>query len=86
MENGMQTHSPNLLSSILAGLTFLCRTEFQGCLRTGTDLEFFVDVFEMPANGAMFHAEAICDFLVGQSLRQELQDFAFARRKIFQLG
>ena len=64
----------------------LRRFELQRRLCAGADVQLVIDVAEMPAHGAVGHAHPVCDLFVGEALREQFQDFPFARGKVFHLG
>lgn len=47
----------------------------------GPDVELFVDVFEVAADGFDADVEAVGNFLVGEAFGDEFNDFGFAVRK-----
>ena len=52
--------------------------EFHRGFGAGADVEFFVDVLEVNADGFGRDTESVGDFLVGESFAEVLEDFGFA--------
>src|SRR5690349_19702793 len=74
--------APSLPALRLVGLG---RAKPQDRLRPGTNVEFVVDVLQMPADGPVLDPDAIGNFLVGVSLREQFQNLPFARRQLLHL-
>lgn len=63
----------------------LDRFEFQRGFGSRTDMEFVVNVSQVPPDGSIGQAGAGGDFFIGEATRQQLQDLPFATGKPFHL-
>jgi hypothetical protein len=68
--------------TLFLSLTQSCLTGFDDGLAAAGNLQFAEDIGHLIADRFGAQAEPFSDGGIGQSLRQELQDFSFARRKI----
>ena len=59
--------------------------KLQDGFRSAADVELFINVLEMPTDGAVPETEAVGDFFVRKALGQEFKDFAFSRGKALEL-
>src|SRR5271154_5547565 len=57
--------------------------EFQGGFSARVNVQFFIDMLKMPFDRGHRYSQPVGDFLVSETLHDQLEDFALARGKFF---